>query len=137
MRRAGVLVACFGWGIYLVGSIPGTSALPGLTSLAEHLIHLGYFVVFCAVVDAGFRALAGRASAAGTAAAVHKLQVAADAVPRAAAPGAATREFGTIGGCRYVAHIDGSLDLETRNGWRRFTSIEAALAHMMRAELAA
>src|SRR5919199_5634018 len=133
MRRAGVLVACFGWGIYMVGLIPAASVLPGVTSLAEHLMQLGYFVFLCAVIEGGLRALKSGTAAAP---APQRPQAVADAAPRAVAPRAEAREQGMIGGCRYVAHNDGSLDLETRNGWRRFTSVEAALAHLMRAELA-
>jgi hypothetical protein len=146
MKRAGLLFAALGWGIYFVGLIPAIRALAelgppalDLASLSENIIHLGYVLLLCGVLKAGLESLARTQSAALRAAIAVRAEARDGASPgfEAATYRMPLQERGTIGGQHYIAHPDGSVDLQTKSGWRRFSSVEAALTYMMRADLAA
>ena len=131
MQRAGVLVAVLGWLIYFFGLNPEASmALDvDLTSLSENVMHLGYFLFLAGLLKAGLdAALAGRAVEAES---PVETTLGTDRVPPLDLSMLVDSdcERGTIGGRRYVARNDGSLDMETSQGWKRFRTMEEALAH--------
>ncbi len=132
MKKAGALVVVLGWVMFFFGlALEASMALNlDLSSVSENVTHLGYFLFLAGLLKEGLDTVVTRSEA--------EVQVTTEAAPQAVPEPSLDIsmlvdndcERGTIGGRRYVARNDGSLDMETAQGWKRFRSMDEALAQI-------